>query len=150
MCFCCQCIFAVVAMAIESFNLVMMGKVKVGLFFLTHCRYFYKKIYSNVLWVVLYQKYEICLRGWIGLHHENMPFGPLKSHFYTVKHYFSSFCLKHRLWYSLEPPRPGGSNEYPQSMFWAVIWKISQFVFYLKILNFWRRNFLYIWIDVFS
>ena len=22
-------------------------------------------------------------------------------------------------WYSLEPPRRGGSNEYPQSMFWA-------------------------------
>ena len=26
--------------------------------------------------------------------------------------------------YSLEPPRRGGSNEYPQSMFWAEIWKI--------------------------
>ena len=26
--------------------------------------------------------------------------------------------------YSLEPPRRGGSNEYPQSMFWAKIWKI--------------------------
>ena len=25
--------------------------------------------------------------------------------------------------YSLEPPRRGGSNEYPQSMFWAGIWK---------------------------
>ena len=31
--------------------------------------------------------------------------------------YFSYFCSKHRLWYSLEPPRRGGSNEYPQSMF---------------------------------
>ena len=34
--------------------------------------------------------------------------------------YFAYFCLKHRLWYSLEPPEPlrqGGSNEYPQSMF---------------------------------
>ena len=29
--------------------------------------------------------------------------------------------------YSLEPPRRGGSNEYPQSMFWAGIWKISKF-----------------------
>ena len=29
--------------------------------------------------------------------------------------------------YSLEPPRRGGSNEYPQSMFWAEIWKISEF-----------------------
>ena len=27
--------------------------------------------------------------------------------------------------YSLEPPRRGGSNEYPQSMFWAEIWKIT-------------------------
>ena len=26
--------------------------------------------------------------------------------------------------YSLEPPRRGVSNEYPQSMFWAEIWKI--------------------------
>ena len=34
--------------------------------------------------------------------------------------------------YSLEPPRRGGSNEYPQSMFWAEIWKISDF-FKLKI-----------------
>ena len=31
--------------------------------------------------------------------------------------YFSHFCSKHRLWYSLEPPRRGGSNEYPQPMF---------------------------------
>ena len=30
--------------------------------------------------------------------------------------YFSYFCSKHRLWVSLEPPRRGGSNEYPQSM----------------------------------
>ena len=29
--------------------------------------------------------------------------------------------------YSLEPPRRGGSNEYPQSMFWAEIWKIWKF-----------------------
>ena len=27
-------------------------------------------------------------------------------------------------WCSLEPPRRGGSNEYPQSMFWAEIRKI--------------------------
>ena len=31
--------------------------------------------------------------------------------------------------YSLEPPRRGGSNEYPQSMFWAEMWKISEFFF---------------------
>ena len=37
--------------------------------------------------------------------------------------------------YSLEPPRRGGSNEYPQSMLWAEIWKLSEF-FYLKIFMF--------------
>ena len=43
---------------------------------------------------------------------------------------------KHRFGYSLEPPRRGGSNEYPQSMFWAEIWKILEF-FYLKIFILW-------------
>ena len=28
--------------------------------------------------------------------------------------------------YSLEPPRRGGPNEYPQPMFWAEIWKKNQ------------------------
>ena len=30
--------------------------------------------------------------------------------------------------YSLEPPLQGGSNEYPQSMFLAEIWKILKFL----------------------
>ena len=30
--------------------------------------------------------------------------------------------------YSLELPDRGGSNKYPQSMFWAEIWKISEFL----------------------
>ena len=58
---------------------------------------------------------------------------PLKPHFYTVKLGFTGVYViflisaqKHRLWYSLEPPHRGGSNEYPQSMFWAEIWKISE------------------------
>ena len=34
-------------------------------------------------------------------------------------------------------------------MFWAEIW-INIRVFYLKIFSFWRWNFLYIWIGVFS
>ena len=42
--------------------------------------------------------------------------------------------------YSLEPPRRGGSNEYPQSMFWAEIWKISDF-FFLKIFIFGGKIF---------
>ena len=37
---------------------------------------------------------------------------------------FFLFLLKNiNCGYSLEPPRQGGSNEYPQSMFWAEIWK---------------------------
>ena len=38
--------------------------------------------------------------------------------------------------YSLEPPRRGGSNGYPQSMLWAEIWKISDF-FIWKFAIFW-------------
>ena len=51
-------------------------------------------------------------------------FDPLKPHIYTVKlgfigvnNIFVIFAQKHRLWYSLEPPRRGHSNEYQQSMF---------------------------------
>ena len=51
--------------------------------------------------------------------------------------------------YLLEPPRRGGSNEYLQSMFWAEIWKVSEF-FIWKFSVFWRWNFLCIWIGVFS
>ena len=40
-----------------------------------------------------------------------------KTGVYRGIHYFSYFCSKHRLWYSLEPPRRGGSNEYPQSIY---------------------------------
>ena len=51
-------------------------------------------------------------------------FDPLKPHFYIVKLGFTGVYIiflisaqKHRLWYSLEPPRRGGSNEYLQSKF---------------------------------
>ena len=61
-------------------------------------------------------------------------FDPLKPHFYTVKLGFTGvyiiflFLFKNiDCGYSLELPRQGGSNEYPQSMFWAEIWKISEF-----------------------
>ena len=46
-------------------------------------------------------------------------FDPLKPHFYIVKLGFTVVYIiflisaqKHRLWYSLEPPRRGGSNKY--------------------------------------
>ena len=61
-------------------------------------------------------------------------FDPLKLHFYIVKLGFTGvyviFLISARntdCGYSLEPPHRGGSNEYPQSMFWAEIWKISDF-----------------------
>ena len=51
-------------------------------------------------------------------------FDPLKPHFYIVKLGFTGediiflILLKNiDRGYSLEPPRRGGSNEYPQSMF---------------------------------
>ena len=51
-------------------------------------------------------------------------FDPLKPHFYIVKLGFKGVYIiflisdqKHRLWVLLDPPRRGGSKEYPQSMF---------------------------------
>ena len=72
-------------------------------------------------------------------------FDPLKPHFYIVKLGFTElyiiifyFCSKHRFFcvYSLEPPHQDGSNEYPQSMFWAEIWKLLEF-FIWKLSFFW-------------
>ena len=66
---------------------------------------------------------------------------PLDTFFYIVKLGFTVvniiflISVQKHCEYSLEPPRRGGSNEYPQSMFWAEIWKISDF-FKLKIFIF--------------
>ena len=61
-------------------------------------------------------------------------FDPLKPHFHIVKLGFTGVYIIFLISaqnidceYSLEPPRRGASNEYPQSMFWAEIWKISEF-----------------------
>ena len=58
----------------------------------------------------------------------------LQPHFYIVKLGFTGIYIIFLIsaqnidcGYSLEPPRRGGSNEYPQSMFCAEIWKISAF-----------------------
>ena len=54
-------------------------------------------------------------------------FDPLKPHFYIIKLGFTRvyiFLISAQnidYGYSLEPPRRGGSNEYPQSMFCAEI-----------------------------
>ena len=59
-------------------------------------------------------------------HYENTPinFDPLKPHFYIVKLGFTRVYIIFLIsaqnidcGYSLEPPRRGGSNEDPQSMF---------------------------------
>ena len=59
---------------------------------------------------------------------------PLKPHFYIVKLGFTGVYIIFLISaqnidcvYSLEPPCRGGTNEYPQSMFCAEIWKISEF-----------------------
>ena len=87
-------------------------------------------------------------------------FDPLKPHFYTVKLGFTGahtiFLISAKnidCGYSLEPPRRGGSNEYPQSIFWVEKWKnirfflsenfqflVVRFSIYLN-----RRVFVMIW-----
>ena len=47
---------------------------------------------------------------------------------------FFLFLLKNIYYgYSLEPSCRGGSNEYPQTMFWAEVWKISIFIWKLSV-----------------
>ena len=62
-------------------------------------------------------------------------FDSLKPHFYTVKLGFTGIYInflisaqKHNCGYLLELPQWGSSNKYPQIMFWAEIWKISEFL----------------------
>ena len=71
-------------------------------------------------------------------------FDPLEPHFYTVKLGFKGVYIIFLIsaqnidcGYSLEPPRRGGSDGYPQSMFLSRIVKNIR-VFYLKISRFWR------------
>ena len=71
-------------------------------------------------------------------HHKTCPYNidPLKPHFYIAKLGFTGVYIIILIsaqnidcGYSLEPSRRGGSDEYPQSMFWAEIWKkISEFL----------------------
>ena len=68
----------------------------------------------------------------IAAHYENMPI-QICSKFYHQKNenfqiknsdIFHIFAPNIDCGYSLEPPRRGGYNEYPQSLFWAEIRKI--------------------------
>ena len=66
---------------------------------------------------------------------------PLKPHFYIVKLGFTRvyiflFLLRNiSCGYVLEPPYRCGSDEYPQSMFWAEIWNCQ---------NFYLKNFIFL------
>ena len=51
-------------------------------------------------------------------HHQKLSFLDKNSDIFHIT------ALKHRLWYSLEPPHWGGSNEYHNLCFWAEIRKI--------------------------
>ena len=65
---------------------------------------------------------------------------------YTV---FFLFLLENiEYGYSLEPPWWGGSNEYPQTMFWAEMWNISEFL--SEYFQFLVLKFSIYWIGVFS
>ena len=60
-------------------------------------------------------------------HNENMPmqytekkFGCKNENFHWKFFYIFLICAQNiDCGYTLEPPRRGGSNEYPQSMFWS-------------------------------
>ena len=64
--------------------------------------------------LILFNITKICLYNFV----------PLKLHFYIIKLEFLSFLFLFKnidCGYSLEPPRRGGSNEYPQITFWVKI-----------------------------
>ena len=81
---------------------------------------------------------------------------PLKPHFYVVKLGFTGvvviflILLKENIdfRYSLEPPRRGGSNECPQSMFSRNMKKVSEFL--SENFPFLVVKFSIYWIGVFS
>ena len=69
--------------------------------------------------------------GWSQYYENIPPWTPLlysKTGVYRGIHNFSYFCSKTDCGYSLELPWLGSSNKNPQPMFWAEIWKISEFL----------------------
>ena len=60
--------------------------------------------------------------------HKNFPAIKMK---FSLKFSFDIFdiCAQNiNYGYTLEPPRRGGSNEYPQSMFWIIIKKNNRYI----------------------
>ena len=70
-------------------------------------------------------------------------FDPLKPHFCIVNRFTGVYIIFLILLrnidcgYSLESLHWGGSNDYPQSMFWAGIWKISELII-------WKFSFFFV------
>ena len=88
-----------------------------------------RHILQHQLWI--YVVFQSPFYGTLGINGSSWlyNFDPLKPHFYIVKQVFTGvyifflFLLKNiDCGYSLEPNRRGES-EYPESMFWAEIWK---------------------------
>ena len=99
----------------------------VGTRIILHCAHHSPVLLRVLLW---------CFRTthpYVSLHYENTPI-PIHWKFYNKKKkvkflvkipdIFHISAQNIDCGYSLEPPRRGGSNEYPQSMFWAQIRKI--------------------------
>ena len=99
-----------------------MGEHYIGIFYVT-CIVFQRanKILIRLCTIVTSRKHAYIILTPLN------QFYIVKLGFTRVYIIFLIFAQKHRLWYSLESPRRGGSNEYPQSMFWAEIWKLSEF-----------------------
>ena len=104
------------------FYIVKLGFTGVYIIFLTSAQnidYGYPIFYCLELFQVCFVNY--CP---FHIHHENLyNFDPIKPHFYIVKLGFTGVYIIVLIsaqnidcGYSLEPPRRGGSNEYPQSI----------------------------------
>ena len=105
----------------------------------TICTIFTLNIWTPYVLTMLFLKFVRPSRK-----HACIMLTPLKPHFYTVKLGFTGVYIivlisakNIACGYLLEPPRRGGSNEYPQAMFWAEIWKnirtfIWKFSFFVR------------------
>ena len=100
----------------------------------THNRHHLELSWSSSYWEFIVRRYSlnISVASWKHTHIILTLLNPTfyrKTGVYRGIHYFFLFLLKNiDCGYSLEPPRRGGSNECTESMFWAEIWKISEFL----------------------
>ena len=100
-------------------------------FFLRSCKVAFKKQFIMKTYLYMFHPLLNSKTGFIGV--------------YII---FLISAQKTDCGYSLEPPRRGGSNEYPQSVFSRDVKNIR--FFNQKTFSFWWWNIRYIWIGVFS